>query len=299
MLGSRRGAYEKRRSPWIILAIVAATVLVITLIVGNLLPLLLNDAALEALRGGEDTPTPTPSTSTVKRLHAYAYTLGDALDSVWESPHASVTLNFPSGALTYASPVATHLGFVSYRSEELSKCMEELDEAASYISGVFYPLAPTLSSEELRDAEALREAALMREFLRAGGDELVLRGLPFEDGEIELSQILSYVETVSATLGDTPVVIAIPLSALEGKTAHRLLTRLAKVADRLALDLGAADGSLSPEEWLAECDYYLEQYEMRLLLSETQTDLIVAAEDLPDLQTFSRIPDDQRRDFAE
>lgn len=295
MFGNRRSAYsEKRRSPLLIILIIAALVLVVTVIIGNLLPLFLSDAAYEALRGGAENEEPPQIHSTVKRLHAYAYTFGASVQDVWENPQASVTLNAPSTRLSYTSPVAKHLGYDSYRQSDLFDSMETLDEAASYISGVFYPHAPHLLDEELRDAEALREAALMREFVRAGGDEILLRDLPFANGEIDTADILSYVETVSTVLGDTPVVVAVPLSVLQSsEKSHRLLVRLLEVSDRLALDLGAADGSMTPEGWLSECDYYLSQYEMRLLLSESQTELIAAAEELPDLQTFTRIPNAQ------
>ncbi len=291
---SRRGAYsEKRRPPWLFLLIFAAALLTVTVIIGNLLPLLLNEAAYEALRQGTEEEEPPQIQSTVKRLHAYAYTLGADLDDVWENPHASVTLNAPSTRLSYTSAVASYLGYESYRSTNLNDSMEELDEAASYISGIFYPYAPYLESEDLRDAEAARETALMREFLRAGGDEILLRSLPFSQDGIELSDILNYVENVSTALGNTPVVVAVPLSVLGEKNSHRLLVRLSEVADRLCLDLGAADGSLTPEGWLSECDYYLSQYQMRLLLSQSQTDLIAAADNLNDVQTFTRIPDAQ------
>lgn len=288
----RRSAYsEQRKSPLPLILIVLAITLALTVLIGNLLPLFLSDAALEALRGDGGEKEPPRVTSSVKKLRAYAYLLGGDLGDVWENPHASVSLNAPSSSLAYTSTVAGYLGYSSYRSAKLAECMEELDEAATYISGVFYPRAPYLSSEALRDAEAAKETALMREFLRAGGDEILLRDLPFGVDGVELEDILSYVETVATALGDSPTVVAVPLFALsDGKSAHRILSRLADVADRLALDLGAADGSLSPEDWLKESDYFLRQYEMRLLLSETQTDLALAADGYADLQTFTRIP---------
>lgn len=295
MFGSRRrGNYsESRKFPWLFLLIFVSVVLAVTVTVGNLLPLLLGEEEIGALQGGkEEEGSPRPE-STVKRIRARAYTLGASLDSVWEYPHVSVSLNAPSGRLAYVSAVSKHLGYDSYRTRAFGESMEELDDAASYISGVFYPYAPYLSSKDLCDAETQKEIALMREFLRAGGDEILLRDLPLLDEEIDLSDILSYVETVSDSLGDAPLVVAVPLSALEGKTAHRLLTRLGEVCDRLALDLGAADGSMTPEEWLTECDYYLSQYQMRLLLSESQTELLSAAEDRDDVQTFTRIPADE------
>lgn len=290
---SRSTYSETRGFPWKFLLIFAGAILAVTVIIGNLLPLLLNEAAYEALRDGkEETDTPRKE-SDVKRLHAYAFTLGADLDSVWENPHASVTLNAPSASLAYTSEVASYLGYDSYRSKSLTSGMEALDEAASYISGVFYPYAPYLSDEGRRDAEALREVALMREFLREGGDEILLRDLPFTKDGIALSDILSYLETVKGGIGDAPLVVAIPLSSLDGKNGHRILSRISEVADRLALDLGSADGSMTPEQWLSECDYYLSQYDMRLLLSASQTELIAEADGLRDIQTFTRIPDAQ------
>jgi hypothetical protein len=216
------------------------------------------------------------------------------VSNVWETPQVSVSINAPSGRLTYASEAAKHLGYSSFRTPALYESMEELDEAASYISGVFYPYAPHLADEDRRDAEAYREIALMREFLRAGGDEILIRSLPFGEEGVELSDLCAYVESVSTALGDAPVAVAVPLSALTStKAAHRLLSRLSEVCDRLVIDLGAADGSLSPEQWLAECDYYITQYEMRILLSETQTDLLAATDKYTYVQTFTRIPDAQ------
>ena len=139
----------------------------------------------------------------------------------------------------------------------------------------------------------MREIALMREFLRAGGDEILLCGMPFGEEGADLSAILSYAETVKEALGEAPLVISVPYSALQSGNSHRLLSRVGEVCDRLALDLGEADGSLTPESWLTECDFYLTQYDMRLLLCETQRELTAAAQTRADVQTYSRLPEGQ------
>ena len=130
----------------------------------------------------------------------------------------------------------------------------------------------------------MREAAILREFLREGGDEILLMGLPFNTEGVKSSAILSYVKTIKSSLENAPLAVAIPLSALDGEAGYRLLAGLSSECDLLALDLTAADGSRTPAEWLAECDYYLSQYDMRLVLSESQKELAEQAVTLSDIE---------------
>ncbi|MBE6588640.1 MAG: hypothetical protein E7643_00550 [Ruminococcaceae bacterium] len=289
MLSRNRRSYsERRRSPLRIILITVAAAILLTVIVGNLLRVTLGDEELLALQELPKTPEKPSFTSSVRNVHAYTYTLGSSLDRVWESSHASVSLNSPDGTLSYTSPVASHLDVPSHSERDLEVSMDRLNEAATYISGVFYTKAPTLASLSLCDAEAARDAALMREFLREGGDEILLLGLPFGNKEVKTSLILSYIKAVKSSLEDAPLAVALPLSAIDGKNGHSLMASVAAECDLLALDLRTADGSRTPEEWLAECDYYLSQYDMRLILSETQTELIAAAERLSDIQTVKK-----------
>ena len=290
---NRHSYKERTRSPLIILIICALSALALTVIVGNLLRLVVDDETDAALRGEVEEVMPPHFTSSVKNVHAYAYALGASLDRVWEDPQVSVSLNMPSGALTYRSPVATHLGSKSYNTRDLVSSMEELSEASTYISGVFYPCAPRLSSASERDAEALREATLMREFLREGGDEILLCSLPF--GDVKTDYIISYLKVIKANLEDAPLCVAIPLSELEKDNGYKLLAKLSDVCDLLAVDLCAADGDRSPEEWLAKCDYFITEYDMRLVLSESQKTLIEGARSLKDMQTLSKIPEGEEQ----
>ena len=286
MFHNRRSYSERRRSPLRILLIVAIAAILLTVIIGNVLRLTLNEEDYLSLREPPKAPDPPRFTSSVKKLHAYPYTFGNSLDSVWENSQVSLTVNTPDGTLFYTSPVSAHLGFSSSSEKELEVNLDRLGEAASYVSGVFYSKAPSLSSSALCDAEAMREAAILREFLREGGDEILLMGLPFKNKEVKTSLILSYVKAIKTALEDAPLAVAIPLSALEDDSAHRLLSSLRAECDLLALDLTAADGSLTPEEWLAKCDYYLSQYDMRLILSDAQDALVEAAMSLPDVEVI-------------
>ena len=282
-LHNRRSYSERKRFPFRVILIVAVAAILLTVIIGNLLRVFLPAEDYAALREDPSASKPPNFTSSVKNIHAYPYVLGASLDSVWESSQVSVTLNTPSGALVYTSPAARHLAFSTSSEKELEPAMDLLNEAASYVSGVFYSDTPTLDAK-LCDAEAMREAAILREFLREGGDEILLMGLPFQAEGIKTADILSYVKSIKTALEEAPLAVAVPLSALNGDGAHRLLAGLAAECDLLALDLTAADGSRTPEEWLSECDYYLSQYDMRLILSSAQTELVELAATLSDIE---------------
>lgn len=287
-LHHRRSHSEKRHSPLrIVLAVILLAVL-LTVIVGNVLRLFLTEEDYTGLREQPSVPTPPSFTSTVRHVRAYHYTFGTSLERVWETSHASVSLNTPEGALLYKSPAAAHLGFSSQSETALASGMAKLQEAATYVSGVFYPQAVYLA-DELCDAEAAKETALMREFLRAGGDEILLLGLPFSNPDISTVKLLTYVRTVNRALGDIPLSIALPLSVIEGKNGYNLMAALSSECDVLALDLRGADSSKTAEEWLNTADYYLSQYSMRLILSESQTELLTAAERISNLQTVRKI----------
>ena len=283
---------ERRFSPWIIVAVCAACTLTVTVIVGNLLGLWLDEDTLRALRE-EQTTSPTvdaPSPDARKPVRANAFSFGESTDPLWENPQVSVLINAPDGTLLYSSPVATHLGYPTVGKHTLSNGFDELSAAASHVSGVFYPRAYLQESADLRYAETAREAALLREFLEAGGNEIVLMGLPWDSETVERTTLLEYVSDLRAILSETPIGVAIPLSVAGNGKNWKLLTRIEEVSDFCLLDLCEADDSRSPEEWLSEYRYFEAQYRMRLLLGAWQTAIIEAASDLRDVQTVTQPP---------
>ena len=288
----RYGSYgERSLSPWIIIAICAAGALIVTIIIGNLLKLWLDDETYRALTEGttespveDEAPDPTER----KPVRANAFILGDSTDPLWEDPNVSILINTPNGTVCYTSPVATYLALpTSADAVSFVDAFEELGAVAAHVSGVFYPRAYTLETADLRYAETAREASLLREFLEAGGNEIVLCGLPWDSETIDRDVLIAYVNDLRSILGDTPIGVAIPLSIANDGTNWRLLSKLVQVSDLMLLDLRAADDTRTAEEWIADYRYFREQYGMRLLLGADQSDLIAAAKQLPDVQTVA------------
>lgn len=283
---------ERRFSPWIIVAICAIGVLILTVIIGNLLGLWLDEDTLRALREGESTAEEQEfaPTDTRKPVHANAFTFGDATDDLWENSEVSILINTPDGTVLYPSPVAKHLGYPTLGKLSLSDGFEKLSAAASYVSGVFHPRAYLQESADLRYAETAREAALLREFSEAGGNEIVLVGLPWDSEEIDRSVLLDYIRDLRSILSDTPIGVSIPLSVARDGKNWKLVSRIDEASDFCLLDLRETDGSRSPEEWISEYRYFEEQYRMRLLLGAWQTALFEAASGLADVQTVTQTP---------
>ena len=282
---------ERKLSPWIIVAICVASALIITIFIGNLLKLWLDDDAYRALTEGTTAPpaeeeAPPP---TYKTVRANAFVLGENTDHLWEDPEVSILINTPDGTVQYSSAVASHFGIPMLDTVTIEKGFEDLNAAASHVSGVFYPRAYAYDNADLRYAETAKEASLLHEFLEAGGNEIVLCGLPWDSETVERDVLLQYVRDLRVILGDTPIGVAIPLAIANDGTNWRLLTKIDEAASFSLLDLREADGSRTPTEWLADYNYFRTQYDMRLLLGTDQSDLIDEARNLQNVQTVTAI----------
>jgi hypothetical protein len=163
--------------------------------------------------------------------------------------------------------------------------MTEVGSFAYFVSGVFYPQALYSEGSDLQYAAAARECALMKEFLHAGGSEILLCGIPF--ARIDMGSVLRYVKQVKAMAGNSPVGVAVPLSIARSEGAWTLLESLAKECDFLAIDLTETASVGGAEQILADARYYIQQYDMRVLLNEVQEELILAAFSYPDVQIIT------------
>lgn len=278
---------EHRTPPWIIVAVCAASALLLTVIVGNLLKIWIDDETYLRLTSGEETESEEREPVYVaekKDVHAFAYAFGDDSDHLWEYPEVSLSVNTPDGRVNYTSAITSYLGFPTLGEVSLDGGFGELNAVATHVSGVFYPQAPREEDKNLRFALAAKEQALLNEFLQMGGMELLLCDLPLED----LTVSMEYIAGIQQVAKEIPVGVAIPLTLLQEDGAWQLLTHLLKVCDFFAVDLGDTDASLSPKELIADCGYFLSQYDMRLLMYEDQTALIEAAAELEDMQTVTR-----------
>jgi hypothetical protein len=278
-----------------IVGICFAVAVLITLIVGNLLKVWLDDETYQKLTdtAAGDNPTATAAVkNTVRQVCAYPFALGDNVENVIGKNAVSVAINTSDGTLLYVSDVGNYLGLASGESAaSLYDTLGELSAFVPYVSGIFYPQAFREASADLRYAATVQEGSLLREFLRAGGGELLLCGLSFDTVAVE--DIVEYVRVIKEAVGDdVPVGVAIPCDLAMASENWKTVALLLEACDFCALDVreavaaGQIDGSdldeagISPaaDAFLQSCSYYLTQCGMRLLLSSSQSALLSTVE---------------------
>ena len=282
----RKHRSEARLHPAAIVGICLALTVAVTIVVGNLLKRWLSDEMLHRLTVGEETEEQNNQNvpDAVRNVNAYVFSLGDEIDTILGKTSASVPLNSPDGESQYHSALTRHLGFADGDKPALSEKMQSLVGFIPYISGVFYANALSFEEESLRFEAASEEASLMREFVRAGGSEILVCGLPTDD----LDAALSYLEAVRFAVGEIPIGVAVPLSVASSENGWYVLSKLLTACDFCALDVreeptieGDVDEfgvSPSAEQVIARADYYVSAYSMRLLLSEKQEGLLATLE---------------------
>ena len=306
--GNRRRNYGRENgkiSPLLIVLICVLVAVTVTVIIGNLLKVWLDDEAYQKLISGtEEKEDEDPVyQSYLRDVHAYPYQFGENTDRIWEYPDVSFSINRPNGTVNYTSEVAEYFGLSRNGEYQLQESMITLSSAATYISGVFYPQSFAQTSSDLRYAASVREVALLREFLRAGGSEILLCSLPFDS--VETDEILNYVSAVKAAAEDAPVGVVIPLSVAQSENGWEIIGKLLQICDFCALDLQTVSASdevsATPAEQLAAVKAYLTMYDMRLLLSEEQLELIAEAEHQPvsDFQVVTAFPPEPLPDAEE
>ncbi len=275
-------------SPLAIVLIVVGAALLLTIIIGLLLNVWLDDEAYDRLTKGEpeeEEKVETNKTYT-RDIHADAYVFGKEAESVWESfAEISITLNTPTGQINYSSEVVSYLAMESISQNVLYDAMGEVHLFADFAGGVFYPQALYQEGADLQYAVAAKECALLKEFLHAGGSEILLCGIPFT--QTDTASILRYVKQIKAMAGESPVGVAIPLAVARADGSWALLESLAKECDFLAIDLTEATSVAGAEQILTDARYYIQQYDMRVILNERQEELILAAYTYPDVQIIS------------
>ena len=289
-MAARRFRGHRQRAtrfhPLAIVGICLGAAVLLTVLIGNILNLVVDDETYHRLTGKEEeSSAPPPSyTANAPRVNAYPFVLGDAVEQVINSPAVAVMLNTPDKLLTYTSPVSEFYHMAGNEKVKLNDNMLELSSYVPYVIGVFTPSAFEEELADLFHAAAMQEAALMREFERSGGSEILLYGLP--ESTEELERIQSYVKAVKLVLPDTPVGAVIPFDAATAEN-WELLGSLAEIFDFCALDLTSVtlsentdpdEKAKEVEKLLSDTAYYREQYHMRLILCETQTTLIEALE---------------------
>lgn len=274
--------------PLAIVAICVGAALIISLIVGNLLKIFLNEDVYNRLVSQNDTPTVTdPIETALPEVQAKPFVLGDPTDAL---PSAvSVNLGASDGSLHYRSPVSSQFSIEQNEKVDLSVSMSAL--TSTYVSGIFYPQA-FRQDADMQYATALRERALLNEFFRFGGDDVLLVGVDVSPDN--LPALEAYVSAIKQETSHATVGIAVPLSVAQSENGWEILSTLLKSFDFCALDVRntATPNHSDHEEFLNSLSFYLEQYDMRLLLSQTQAELIsaISKTDINNYQIAALIP---------
>ncbi len=281
----RKSRFRTGKSPWVIVAIVAGSVLLLTILAGNLLNLFLDDETYRRLTDGEQTAPPVADTPSLPNrplaIKAYPYDLENGGSFSAESRTASVLLNDEQGRLSCTSEVSALFGLES-GSASLSSRMSYLSGRADYISGVYHVTVFDREAEEsVYYAAAARDGALLREFHQAGGREVVLAGLPLL--EMSYTSLVTYLGQIKEALPTTPVGITIRVNELLQPRGWEMLSQALMTCDFCVIDLrGEAvdrDGAvLTPEQVLNNTDYYRSQYGARLMVGAGQGGLLAGLE---------------------
>ena len=269
----RRG--NRKLSPLAILGICLGSAILLALIIGNILNATLDELPEEpdtATDEGNTAQTPA-SEAQAPQIRAYPFSLDDSADSLiredGSSPAAvSISINTPDGGVNYQSAVSTHLRLEHHSTADLKSAMLDLKTLVPYVCGVFYPQIPTTDDTDLLYAVAATDAALLREFILAGGDEILLMNLSLN--EDALPYLADYVKQLKAVLGNVPLGISVPMEIASAEDNWETLPTLRNLSDFMALDLqNVPDEDM--ETAILNAKYYMSQYGMRPLLSASQS----------------------------
>ncbi len=278
----RRQVYRKRklRLILIILGIVLALLLIGFLIIGNIL----NNRMEKGDETDSDTlemPDPNhPSPSSSLNAYPVALKTEDSssflsrIKSLKNKGHtaASVPLNQPNGHLLYRSSLATNLG-ISAETVSLSGHMTTAEEFGIHISGTFYLSAFSEKDELTRSVILAREAALVAEAILLGVDDVLLIAPDF--GAEHLSEFSRFLSTVRELAPDGTLGLTVSADLLASDEATKLMDTLSKELNFFALDATGDESGSSVEAIETKIQgslYYLLRYQMRVLLSEGDTD---------------------------
>lgn len=285
----RRPHSGRALHPLAIVGICLAVAVLLTLTVGNLLRIWLDDETYKSLTEGNERPATeeTPDPVDVPNVNAYPFSLAEEVDRVIGFQSVSVELNNENRVLSYSSGVAAHLGLPQTSGTDLFEKMDELALFVPYVSGIYRPQGFDKELSDVFYAAAVQDIALLREFIHAGGDEILLCDVPLDDDSMD--RVKTYLALLKAALPDTPVGVAVPLSCAADTKNWKIMDTLSVSCDFLVLDLSdevvidgvpVSNGEPSPAALalLADCSHIVSIYRTRLLVAASQAPLLSTLE---------------------
>jgi hypothetical protein len=203
--------------------------------------------------------------------------------------HFSLCLRHDDGTLDYSSEIAEALGFdVTDRYDDLSATVRKIKSEGGRACGYFYVRAFDEQNDGLRDVYLAYEIALIEEMAKSGIDEILLLGIGVDEGNI--AAVEEFLARAAISAPNTAIGVSVSLDTL-GATEREvyLAARMKNACDFLALDLchltlkdaEGADGEPSSlESIIAQNEYYIKSYGLRLLFSKDHSQIYRAAKGL-------------------
>ena len=257
----------------VIVLLCAVAAILVTIIIGNILKATLDEETLRRLQEKTtEPPAPPKYEAYLPEINATPYAFADEPSFAPETGAVSISLNEPEGKVLYRSPVTEFYAMNDTAELLLSERLAPVSAAVPYISGVFYPQAFSEAAADTFYAAATRDAALLQEFCRAGGSEILLVGLPMESESTE--RLTTYLSILKSALPQNALGVAVRFALATGGSAWEMLPQLLEHADFFALDMQNTYIPEGASELLDTADYYIRQYDMRLLLSTANTNLL-------------------------
>lgn len=298
---TRRTEGTIRRSEKMTVIMIIAAAIVLFAIISVIIGIALGDKAdkyptdkpkyefsFEPYRSGE---------KTVKSVDAYAYTLGtDARGYINNGVgDLSFCLRDLEGRLAYNSLVTASLGIAQEENGyDLVEEMVYVHSLGGYACAYIYASSFTCEDAYLREVYKTYEIALISEAAECGVDDILILGLDVSAENID--EVEKYVSDASLAAGKAPLGVAVSRELLlMTEQDIYLASRVGAVCDYLALDLRAMsvdadkveesteDGDVAISELdatLAELEYYVEAYKIRVVFSKSNASLYDSALDL-------------------
>ena len=269
---------NRKLHPIAILGICLGAAVLLALIIGNILNATLDEAPTQSEEPSDSTQTPPMQSA--PSVRAYPFSPNDKIDILtsedgYTISAVSVSINTPDGEINYQSAVSQYLGLNSNSEVALENFMPPLTLTVSRICGVFYPQIPITDDLDLLYAVAATDAALLREFILAGGSEILLMEVSLE--EKSLAAFSNYIGYLELLLGNTPIGLSVPMEFVSAEDSWETLPTVLPLADFTTVDLRAVSDE-GMEAAINTAKYYADQYGMRPLLSAVQVRWISVAE---------------------
>ena len=229
----------------------------------------------------------------VSAVEAYHFPLGASpADYVYqEITDLSVCVSHKDGTLDYAFDIADNIPVVTNGERAFDELCSAAGDEGARVCAYLYIKAFTYEEKYERDVMKAYEIALINEISESGADDILLLGLDVTEDNID--EIEDFVARAATAAGKTPLGVAVSEETLAlTENEVYLAARLRSSCDYLALDLTrltVADGNSEGvdengdkkpsrlEKILAQNEYYIKRYPMRVIFSQAESKIYQSA----------------------